>query len=162
MKKEPNKLAIRVRGVNKANARANKLYDELIPIFKPLVGKPLFKVTGGLFEKYKKLVPDFPYGHGLPQIYRNSSNYSLSYTVKTWEAEPSNIPGHSDIGYYHETTVYIGDLQNGVLTKLYDPPNFKTDYNAADIAAKREAYQKAKEAADKAQSALFPFGEYDR
>jgi hypothetical protein len=152
-------LEARVDGVNEAHAYANELYPKLAAVFKPLVGKPVEKVTGGLFEKYKKLLPELPSTVPI-HVYKNSSNYTLSWVVKSCKTvtQPDGY-GHA---YYYEATVYIGDLQNGVLTQLYDPPNFKTDFSAADIAVKRVVYKKAQEIADKAKSDLFPFGEYDR
>ncbi len=157
----PDKLAIRVRGVNRANDAGNKLYAQLAPIFKPLVGQKILKADGSFLKTVEKLIPKFDWDHKL-NVVPNRRDYNLSWEVKTWEGEPSPIPNHSDIGFYHSTYVYIGSMSNGVLNNLADPPNFKTDYDAKTIAETRVAYKAAQEAADKLKSKLFPFDEYDR
>lgn len=149
-------LEARVRGVNAANDYANKLYPRLLSIFANFVGEKIEKVDGDLLLKVKKGVDSLGL-ENTPKlhVYRHRSNYSLAYTVKTCEV----VDGGA---YYHETTVYVGDMSNGVLTKILPAPAFKTDYKAVDVAAARLVYDLACKAASEAQSALFPFGEYDR
>lgn len=149
-------LEARVRGVNAANHFANLLYPKLLSVFGNFVGEKIEKVGGGLMQKVQNGINAL----GLPNtvrlsVYRYASNYSLVYVVKTCET----VDGGA---YYHETSVYVGDMNNGVLTKILPAPTFKTDYKAEDVKAARETYEAAKKAADAAQSALFPFGEYDR
>lgn len=149
-------LETRVRGVNAANHFANLLYPKLLSVFGNFVGEKIEKVGGGLLQKVQNEVNAL----GLPNtvklsVYRYASNYSLVYVVKTCET----LDGGA---YYHETSVYVGEMSNGVLTKITPAPNFKTDYSAETVKAAREAYETAKKAADAAHSALFPFGEYDR
>ena len=151
------KLAARVAAVNRANGAAHQLYADLVKIFEPLVGVKLEKVDGTLRKEFAKLLPEFPYSHAL-HVYRHTSNYSLAWVVKTCEqTNPSGV-GHA---YYHETVVYIGDMSNGVLTKISPNGGWKVDYTVAEVKAARERYEQANRAADDARSALHPFGEYD-
>jgi len=156
MASEANRLEARIRAVNRANAYANELSAKLKELFRPFVGQKVLKADNTLMEKYKKVLPKFTCTPNL-SVYRYTSEYSLVFIVKTCEGDNN---GHA---YYHETSVYVGELQNGFLTKVGDEPlNLKTDYTAADITAKRQAYNAAKRLADEALSALHPFGEYDR
>ena len=149
-------LEARVRGVNRANAFANELYPKLVALFTPLIGQKILKADGTLLAKIQKQVDDLGVlGRHEPHVYRYNSPYSLVYTVKTCE----DCNGHA---YYYETSVYVAHLDNGVLTGLYDQDLRQTNYSADKVIAAREAYEKAKKAADEAQSALHPFGEYDR
>lgn len=156
MDERPARLAARVKAVNAAHACANELHRTLIDIFRPLVGVKLFKVDGSFLAKYLPLLPEFPNRHDL-MVYRHRSDYSLAWTVKTCE----QVVGASHCLYY-ETTIYVGEVSGVTLKNVNDPCDMKTDYTAADIAAKREAYKAAKKVADDALSALNPFGEYDR
>lgn len=148
-------LEVRVEGVNLANAEANRLRPLLVEAMRPFVGQKVIRQAGGLMDKVSKIVePLLKTDDRRLHIYRSSS--SLMWYVKTCV----NING---IAYYHESPVYVGDLRGGILEKViddYEP--MRTDFSAAEITEAREAYKLAKEAADKAQSKLFPFGEYDR
>jgi len=152
-------LQTRVNGVNKANAFANQLSPRLVALFTSFVGQKIEKVDGPLLAKIQKLVDALNLPNGDISVYRHQNNYSLAYTVKSCEVFPAQGYGHA---YYFEQTIYIGDMKNGVLTALKQPEPLKTDYTVETIEAARETYKKAKAAADNAQSALYPFGEYDR
>lgn len=151
-----NATIAKVKAVNKAHGYANKLCADLQATFAPLVGQKIEKADGGLLAKVAKLLPEFPHSPSL-HVYRYISNYSLAWSVKTCE----HIADTCGCLYY-DVTVYVGDMRDGVLVKLSDPCVFRTDYTVAEVDAKREAYRAAKSAAGAAQSALYPFGEYDR
>lgn len=152
-------LDCRVRGVNAANKYAHELFTLLVPIFTPFVGQKIEKADGGLLAKIAKLLPEFPCGVKL-HVYKYQSNYSLVWVVKTCEChDAGNGVGHA---YYHETSVYIANVRNGVLESMYPKFEARTDYTVAEVIKNREAYKAAKQLADNAQSALHPFGEYDR
>ena len=153
------RLAARVRAVNRANEFGRGLFVALTNIFEPLVGQKILKADGTLLEKFKKLLPPLPCTDGL-HVYRHSSNYSLAWTVKTCEQIKDT---HNCV--YHEVVVYVGDLRGQLLEKLvthqFDEKTYRTDYTADEVKAKRAAYDEAKRLADEARSALYPFGEYD-
>jgi hypothetical protein len=149
-----NRLAARVKAVNAANAKALEVYDTLAIRFAPYVGSKIEKADGGLVAKVVKGLPEFPYSNNL-HVYKYASNYSLVWMVKVCEQCDGNA-------YYHEAGVYIGEMRDGVLLKLCNRPELRTDYTVSEIVANREAYEAAQKIADDAKGKLHPFGEYDR
>lgn len=147
-------LKAKVKAVNSCHDEANKLYDVLLPIFKPLLGCQLDKMDGTFLAKIDKLVPDLPHATKL-SVFRSSSEHSLSFTVKTWEHIADS---HGCL--YYETTLYIGDMRGGVLIALTERPKpFRTDFTEQEIQDKRITWREARDALDDARSALCPFGE---
>ncbi len=149
-------LAAKVAAVNAANAYANELRPLLVAALAPFMGCKVEKVDGGLLNKVVAALPFMPSTVSL-SVYRHRSNYSLAWTVKTCELYGE----HSCI--YHETTVYVCDMENGVAKPLTGTVGtLRTDYTEAEIFELRKLASAAREAARNAESALFPFGEYDR
>lgn len=162
-----NALAAKVAAVNRANAEARRLYPLLVAAFAPYYGQKVIKVNGDVLASVEKTLPPLPgWGDTANRlcVYRNRvSSYALSYVVKVSE----NYAGpHGDQCVYHEVTIYPCDL---------DGPNAKapsgggewvltarTDWTAEEVSALRVTAAKAREAARNAESALQPFGEYDR
>lgn len=149
------RIKARVKARNNVNAEANRLYEVLVAIFAPLVGKTIFKQDGSLTAKCAKLLPELP-GENALTVYGSSSKYSLAWCVKTCES----VPPHGCC--YEEAMVYVGDLTGKTLKKLCDPTNLRTDYTVGELEEKRRVYKEKKEEAGNARSALHPFGEYDR
>lgn len=147
-------LQAKVEAVNLANRYANEIHPILSAAVTPFVGQQVLKVDQFL-AKVKKVIPELACTVPL-HVYRNTSDYSLSWTVKTCVSDGR---GHA---VYHETTVYVGELRNGVLTQLSSFEKLREDYTAEEVERLRAAYREAKSVADKAHSALHPFGEYDR
>lgn len=155
MNTREEKLACKVGAVNRANAYSKEIYALLNPIFTPLVGKQILKVDGSLLAKYAALVPKFEYSTDL-HVYRQRSDYSLAWVVKTCEPLP---PGSC---MYHEAVVYIGDLRGQTLEKLsIHPFDLRSDYTVEEITQKRLNFERAKKELQEARSELYPFGEYD-
>ncbi|MAG28105.1 hypothetical protein CMI47_21475 [Candidatus Pacearchaeota archaeon] len=156
-------LAARIVARNRANEVANQLYAEIIGIFRPLVGQKIVKVDGSLLGKIKDQLPkwDFPddkFPKPTVMVYKGSSTYTLSFTVKTC----AQVIGEGCCTY-EECTVYVCDLDGqNVGERIYDPPNARTDFTADEVNRLREEYKTKKKAADEAHSALHPFGEIDR
>lgn len=160
MERREATLAARIKAVNAANDYANNLFDILADWVKPMIGQKVFKVDGEWMEKFKNKLPTFAkqWNNVDVHVYRASSRYSLGWTVKACVS----IEGGCGC-VYHETSVYVAHVDGQVLSSMYDKQTpHKTDYTAADITAKREEYKRLKKLADDAQSALHPFGEYDR
>lgn len=156
MKTATSKLEARVIGENYVNEQANKLFYILNEYFTPLVGCKVVKADGSLLKKIQDDMPeiDFP----KCTVYKNSSNYVLSWSVKVCV----NYEGRA---YYSEATVYIGDLVGTKLSMLYpseQQASRKTDYTVEEIEAAREEYKQLEKQLNDARSKLFPFGEYDR
>jgi hypothetical protein len=145
-------LPARVAAKNRANANAMALYDAFTKALAPFVGQKITKANGDLLAKVVDALPSLSFFH-----YRDSSQYSLRYVAK----ESQNL-GDGIGCVYEETSVYIGDLVNGVLVKLYDRPVIRTDYNENEIKLLRKLAEDARDEARKAESALGSFGLYDR
>jgi hypothetical protein len=149
------RLKAKVVAVNKANKYAKELYEMLVPVFQPFVGQKIIKDTGGLYNKVEKALPVLPNTHEV-RVYRQSGGYSLAYTIQVNES----VPDYGAI--YHEVTVYLGNLRNGILTKLDDrKPEGREDWTAEEVQAGREKIVTAREALRDAESAIYPFKEYD-
>lgn len=153
-------LETRVKGVNRCHKYANELYPVLLEAFSEFVGNKVELAVGGLTQKVRNKIDqlNLPCTPGL-HVSRYPSRYNICYRVTTSECSDK---GHA---YYHEVSLYIGELDGNVLKKINDLKDFKPykiDYEAADIEIKRTQYKLAKSLADAAQAALYPFGEYDR
>jgi hypothetical protein len=145
----------KVKAVNAANAYGIELYKQLVPIFTPLVGEKIFKASGGLLAKYEKHLPEFPNTVPL-SVYRNMSDYSLAWVVKTCE-----MVGEYSCLYY-EALVYIGGLRNGVLEDISGPFEGRTDWTVEEVLVKRENLKNAEAIVSAIRSFLHPFGDrYD-
>lgn len=155
--KHPSALAAKIAAVNAANEAANELRPVLLAAFAPFFGEKILKTDGTLLEKVRKIVPELPSTTAL-SVYRHSASYSLVYYVKTCQG----YGAHSCV--YHETPVYIGELDGATLKPLAGNPQTdgRTDHSEGEILALREVNAAAKRAASAAASALYPFGEYDR
>jgi len=150
-------LEAKVEAVNKANEYAAKLHTQLTGVFNDLVGKKVLKADGIVLEKYKKVMPELPNTPGLRVYARpDKARYSLAWNVNVYVF-------HDRGSSYHETTVYVGSLKDGVLTELTPfGEGYRTDYTAEEVRKLRETYKEAKKASDEAYSKLYYFGEYDR
>ncbi len=148
-------LVAQIKARNRAGEIANKLFPQFVAIFKPLVGQKVCKVGGPFLKKIADQLPsrDYPDTDPTVMYYRNNSEFTVSFTIKTCA---SNGDGGCA---YEEVTVYVADLSNGVVAdKEYDPPDYRTDYTAAEINRLRTVYKEKREEADKAFSDLHPFG----
>ena len=147
-------LKAKVEAVNLANQYANELCPKLVEVCKPFVGKKVVTQTGELVAKLWKDIDEM----GLPHtsrisVYRTSSNYSLTFVVKTCFSD-------NGVCEYHESPVYVGNIDKGILTLVRDDsPNYRTDYNAEQVELRRKEYRIARDAAGEALSQLYPFGE---
>ena len=149
-------LEAKVSAANKCRAEGNRLFSILSAIFTPFVGQKVFKADGTLLKKHHEAVEtlNLPYDHKL-QVHRHSSDYSLAWTIT---ARTTDEKGHSQS---NSITIYIGDISNGVLTKMCTDPNYKTDYAVEEVLKAREKLKIAKKAVSDAEGELYPFGEYD-
>lgn len=156
-------LEAQVEAVNKANAEANRLQRLFIEAFRPFVGKKIL-THGGLAQQPKQVVDSLlpPWkadGYTTPTTYRNSSTYTLSFTVKIWIAK-------GDTGSYHEATFYVGDLDGYNLKNVFEETKdriaLRTDYTVEEVRRLRRELDDAEKAFRAAQSKLSPFGRYDQ
>lgn len=146
------KLTAKVAAVNRANEYAAKLSSILHESFAPLVGQQILKVNGSLLAKYADLLPK-QNTHDL-LVYRLSSPYSLAWVVKTCESMAESC-------VYHQTTVYVGNLDGKVLSNLVEFEDRRSDYTVDEILEKVSAHDAAKRLVDNLRGELYPFDTND-
>ncbi len=150
-------LTARVEAVNAANRTAIELHPHFVEIFRPFVGQKILKADGNLLQKVQAVLPNLIHKKPINRVIRGPSSYSLNWTVTA--SVTGETSGHS---IYSDATFYVGELSNGVLTKLCDPPELRTDYTVERITELRENYKEAQRLATIAKVALGIFGENDR
>lgn len=150
------RLNARIVATNRVHAYALNIYPALSEYFTPFVGCKILKADGYLLAKVTKDMPTLENNHRIQCFIYSDAKYSLKWLVRSSESDGDGI------AHYGEIVLYIADMQDGVLTKICPKPDYRCDYTVEEFEAKRAAYKIAKEAADKARSALFPFGENDR
>jgi hypothetical protein len=153
--RKKNLLKARVKARNKVNAHAIAFYTMMAAVFKPLIGEKVEKADGSLLAKIDKILPPFPEEEGL-RFWRHHAPYSIA-----WGLDIREPVQDAEVWTYEKEIVYIARVDNQILTSMESPFTARTDYKASEIERLRKAYEKAKNDADKARSALFPFGESD-
>ncbi len=156
MSKYDASLVAKVKAVNDAHTYAPTLHAMLTEAIAPFVGQQIFKADGGFMAKVAKVLPKLPCTPAL-HCYLSSSRYLLSWVVKTCESY-EYAAGRTGCLYY-ETTVYVGKLDNNVLTALEPFTERRTDYTAAEITEKRKKAADLKTAYENARSDIYPFSE---
>ena len=151
-------IKARCEAVNRANAYAAEIWPKLEAIFKPYVGQKVCKVDGSLLAKIKKEVDALELSKPKDiNVYRYPSGYSINYVVTA-------DTYHNNRSYRHEHTIYVANIRDGILESIYekDPQADPTVFTVDHVIRVREAFKVARDAFSEAQSALYPFGEYDR
>jgi hypothetical protein len=147
------KLSSRVKAVNAANANAIALYKAFSVVAEKFIGQKIFKADGDLTAKFKAALPNLPFF-----FYKYNSGYSLVFVTKECVSYGEGFSGC----VYEEASSYVAQIEHGVLMKLYDAPNLRTDFTAEEILSLRKQAEDAKELARQAESKLCGFGLYDR
>lgn len=153
-------LKVVIEAENQCNALINEHLPQMLNRAQALVGKPIFKQGGTLRKDAEKVLQKPTLDHP-NMVYLNRSTYSLGFTFKVCVSAPNEeYPHMSDHIHYAETTVYIGDMEGGVLKDVTDfgEPR-RTDYNFDEVRALQKKAREAKAAYSEARSACFPFGE---
>jgi len=161
MQSHDTALAAKVAAQNEANAVANQHTPALLAALSPFMGKNVCKVTGELLAKVKAALPalpDYSNNRDVSCWVSTGHGYSITLNVKTCHGQrKKDYTG----AHYAETLVYLGELSNGELSKLYPFEPRHTDYTEAEIIAARKEVNAAKDALSKAQGKLAGFGEHD-
>lgn len=157
-KKRFKYLEERVRARNRANQKANEIYDLLCPIFKPLAGQKILKKEGGLLASVARLIPDecFYRSRELSVarfgIQRGICGYTLAWCAKAYEQVTDEC-----FCVYEESVARIADIKGQLCGDLVLPPNFRTDYTVDEIMRLRADFEEKKRAFEDARDALYPF-----
>lgn len=156
-----NTLTAKIAARNEVNALANASFTDAAKALEPFVGQKVCKVDGSLFDKVKKALPPTisANGAGPHSWYSTGHGYNLVLNVKTCASAKTS--GDYQIAHYAETSVYLGHLNNGVLTKLYDAPSYRADYTEQFVREARQEAEKADKVKREAESKVHYFGMYD-
>lgn len=157
-------LDARVMAKNAVHAWANQVGPILLARFRPLVGQKLLKVDGSFLEKYKGLSDDIPLPDKMHRYWREGTGTgtsSLAYTLDIC----ASVDGF-DGCIYEKQVVYVGSFTGQVLSSVRDArlvsQTLRTNYTSAEVLRLRDEHKALQEKANKALSALYPFGESDR
>lgn len=161
-----SELSAKVAARNEVNALANRSFPDAVEALRPFIGQKVCKVDGSLMEKIKKALPPTMSANGSEahSWYSTGHGYNLVLNVKTAACSKGKGWTQSNqyqTAHYAESTVYLAHLSNGVLTGLYDAPNFKTDYSEEFVRDARQEVERADKARRAAESKIHHFGLYD-
>lgn len=154
------KLSAKVAARNNANRIAWELAPKLFEVLAPFVGQKVILATGGKSAKLKAALAAFCQSTVPVSIWIDQGHgYSLVLRVKTCESGPRSCA-------YMEASIYLGELNCGVLTKLFEMPearHYRTDYTPEEVRALREDWKAKRDAASAARSLweVPEFGEHD-
>ncbi len=154
-------LAVEIEAENKVNKLIKDYAPAMFANAKALEGRPVFKADGSLRKDAQAVldIPTPPERHDM--IFLSRGGYSLAFTFKT-SAWAKNEQEHmSDHCAYAETTVYIGDMENGVLGPVseFNSEPYRSDYTLEEVLGKQTACAEARRVYEEARSACNPFGE---
>jgi len=166
MKIYDNELDAKIAARNEVNALANESYQAAADALRPFVGQKVCKADGSLLKKVQEaLPPSIQQSNGdAHSWYSTGHGYNVVLNVKTSKCtRGKNWTPQNDyqVASYAEATLYIGHLQNGVLTGLYDAPAYRSDYTAEFVREARKEAAIADEAKRAAESKIHYFGMYD-
>ena len=155
-------LSAKIAARNEVNTLANTSFPDAVAALQPFVGQKVCKVDGSLLAKVEKALPPALHANGneAHTWYSTGHGYSLVLNVETCTSAKGKTNDYQ-IAQYAESTVYLGHLQNGVLTGLCDAPSLKTDYSEDFVREARLEVEKADKAKREAESKIHYFGLYD-
>lgn len=146
-------LAAKVEAVNLSHSYAIELYPKLVEAMRPFVGQKVLKKGGELTEKVKGALPALPYNNRL-KVTHSRFAFRLEWTVG---AGVNTGEGYA----YHDTGLYIGKVENGILTALDGTaPTHRTNYTVEEIEQGRETCRLLREQLRAAESDISMFGYY--
>ena len=130
----------KVAAVNFVNATANSVYDELVNVFRPLVGTKIVKWKDRkLKEEVKELVPDIVNESCMIEVFVSHKEYNLfelNYLVRAWPSSTLRI--------CHSTIVCIGHIEGAVLKEIHEQHEIlRTDYTIEELLRWREIHKRA-------------------
>jgi hypothetical protein len=124
----------------------------------PFVGKKVVLAGGGLADRVEKALPARLSTPALSSYYETTSGYCLRVSFKICEPVPP-------VGCcYAEASYTLGDVKDGVLVKVGEPPapeNWRTDYTVAEVKKLRKRLTEADNARRDLEHQLSHFGQYD-
>lgn len=147
-----NELKAKVQALNKTLEVSRIVQKELLAIFAEHVGCKICRIDGSLLRAVQAKIPEFKNFGSNVQVYKYYSNYTLQWVVKVCQQVEGEC--HS---VYKELTVYVGDIQDGVFTKLAAPAELLEYFTVEQVEYLMEEKEKAEKALAEANSALHLF-----
>lgn len=139
-----------VKAVNRANKWANELNETLHKLLVPFIGKKVVRADGILTANVKAVLPVFINTYDESACWSNTE-YSIGLRIRLREYSPQRECIN------HDESIYLGELRDQVLVRVLKPTIRRTDWTVAEVLGKRDAYQKARQALDDCEAALYPF-----
>lgn len=152
-------LAAKVKAWNRVNGCANVLTPDLLNAVRPFLNQKIELNKGGLTDKLKKALARFTVYNSDYQVWFSTGHgYSLNAYLKL----SVHAEGTSHC-VYADQTIYLGDIQNGVLTLIRDEPKkpLRIDRTVEEVLQARIAVRVARDAMRTAEAELYGFGEHD-
>ena len=160
MKQYNTHLEAKVAARNQVNRDALSFYPAAIKALRPFAGQ---KILNQGNVKSANLVAALPKFSNTPDlsVYFESNGWGISMNVKVCVSFP-NARDEYCSACYAEQSVYLGDVEKFVLTKLLPPPTgLRTDYTVEEIIQARKELTAAQDASRHAEYKLCYFGEHD-
>ena len=160
MKQYKTSLEAKVGARNQVNRAAQSFYPAAIEALRPFIGQ---KVLNQGHVKSAKLVAALSKFPNTPALYihYSANAYGISMEVKVCVSFENCFGGHGS-ACYAEQSVFLGKIENHVLTKLLPAPTeLRTDYTVEEIIQYRNELAEARKAMHRAEHKICHFGEHD-
>ena len=160
MKQYKTHLEAKVGARNQVNRDALSFYPAAIETLRPFIGQ---KVLNQGHVKSMKLVAALPKFSNTPNlsVYYSANAYSITLEMKVCVSY-ENRYGEQGFACYAEQSIFLGEIDHHILTKLSPPPTgLRTDYTVEEIIQARKELTAARDASRHAEYKLCYFGEHD-
>lgn len=148
------RLEAKIKARNRINAYIKENAPKIFAAVAPFVGQKFYTV-GDMTVKVRKVVDSFSVNDQARrfQVYRYYYNGTFALIFKAWEPD-----GEFSVTY-DEVTVYFGNIDNQILTKLYDfnPENYPSDYSFDKVSAIQAEIEKKQAEIRSLESQIAPF-----
>lgn len=144
-------LAARCAAFNATHAEINRLAPLYRAAFSAFHGQHVTTAAGDYLAKIRKTLPA-----ASPDVQIYSPHVGC-FVVKTW-ATGGNSTHYAEAYFYAFSKAQDGTAE--ALKWEFEP--YRTDFSPESVQAARAVLKAAKDAVSKAESAVAPFGEFDR
>lgn len=156
----PAELAAKVDAVNRCNQVAQQALPILAEFFQQYIGQKIINADGSMSKRIRDKMPkiDHLFTGKHDRWFRNQSDYTVSFCLHCDELYEHPNGYHSSV--YHEVSIYIGHLRDGILIDCNcqnRPEDFKTDYSAQAIIDTQAKIAQLKEQISQLKSQIHPF-----
>ena len=158
--RQASHLEAKVRGTNRVNALRQELFAKIEPALKLFIGKKICKVSGSLLDKVVQALPVLPCDIGKVQN-GHRCFYTVEYGTLRAHVEVLESYDGGQMVCYIKSSLYLGEIENGILTKTFPAPTGRTDYTVDEVRALRKEIETAEAKLRELQFKLGDFGTHD-